>query len=243
MKIPATLGAHSEADLLVEVSTLARRTARRIVGSDAAEDIAQDIVLELLVRIREGPESIDLARLPGLVCEMARCRAKDQLRRDRRREKPNGDFMKELTDSTHSWMHPDAAVDEAELAAFRESSLAKLPERCRAAYLLVREEGLSYAETATRLGMSTRSVHAQVARAQRLFREELAQQGVPVASGGHGGRLAYHRRKVDGTPGQRPTPPSTTWVMARTPSSASPSKWRKRDADKARQHAAIASER
>ena len=85
MKIPATLGADSEADLLVEVSTLARRTARRIVGSDAARDIAQDIVLELLVRIREGSESIDLARLPGLVCEMARCRAKDQLRRERRR--------------------------------------------------------------------------------------------------------------------------------------------------------------
>ena len=243
MKIPATLGADSEAELLTEVSTLARRTARRIVGADAAGDIAQDIVLELLVRIREGAESIDLARLPGLVCEMARCRAKDQLRRERRRERPNGDFMKELTDSTHSWMHPDAAVDEAELAAFRESSLAKLPEQCRVAYLLVREEGLSYAEAGTRLGMSTRSVHAQVARAQRLFREELPQQGVPVTSSGHGGRLAYHRRKVDGTPGQRPPPPSATWVMAQPPSSGSPTKWRKKDADKARQHAAIASER
>jgi hypothetical protein len=151
--------------------------------------------------------------------------------------------MKELTDSTHSWMHPDAAVDEAELTVFRESSLAKLPERCRAAYLLVREEGLSYAEAGTRLGMSTRSVHAQVARAQRLFREELPQQGVPAASSGRGGRLAYRRRKVEGTPGQRPHPPSTTWMMARSPPSGSPSKWRRKDADKARQHAAVTSER
>jgi RNA polymerase sigma-70 factor (ECF subfamily) len=243
MKIPATLGADTEADLLLEISALARRTARRIVGTDAARDVAQDIVLELLVRMREGAESIDPARLPGLVCEMARCRARDQLRRERRREKPNGDFMRELTDSTHSWMHPDAAVHEAELTAFRESSLEKLPERCRAAYLLVREEGLSYAEAGTRLGMSTRSVHAQVARAQRLFREELPQQGVPVTSSGHGGRLAYRRRKVEGTPGQRPPPPSTTWMMARSPPSSSPSKWRKKDADKARQHAAVASER
>jgi len=243
MKIPATLGADSEAELLQTISGLARSAARRIVGRDAAEDIAQDIVLELLVRIRGGSESVDFARLPGLVVEMARCRAKDQLRRERRRERPNGDFMKELTDSTHSWMHPDAAVDEADLAAFRERSLAKLPERCRAAYLLVREEKLSYAEVGTRLGMTTRSVHAQVAHAQRLFREELPQQGVPVPSSEHGGRLAYRRRKVEGSPGQRSPPPSTTWMMARSPPSDSPSKWRKKDADKARQHAAVAPER
>jgi len=243
MKIPAARGADTEADLLLEMSALARRTARRIAGADAARDIAQDIVLELLVRIRECPASIDLVRLPGLVCEMARGRARDQLRRERRRERPNGDFMKELTDSTHSWMHPDAAVDEAELSAFRESSLAKLPERCRAAYLLVREEGLSYAEAGTRLGMSTRSVHAQVARAQRLFREELRQQGVPVPTSEHGGRLAYRRRRVEGAPGQRPPPPSTTWMMAPSPPSGSPSKWRKKDADKAGQNAAVAPER
>lgn len=243
MKIPAALGADTEADLLLEMSALARRTAKRIVGADAARDIAQDIVLELLVRIREQPASIDPVRLPGLVCEMARGRARDQLRRERRRERPNGDFMKELTDSTHSWMHPDAAVEEAELSALRESSLAKLPERCRAAYLLVREEELSYAEAGTRLGMSTRSVHAQVARAQRLFREELRQQGVPVPTSEHGGRLAYRRRRAEGTPGQRPPPPSTTRMMARTPSSGSPSRWRKKDADKAGQHAAVAPER
>lgn len=243
MKIPATLGVDTEADLLLEITALARRSARRVVGAEAARDIAQDIVLEMLVRMRESPESIDLTRLPGLVCEMARGRARDMRRQERRRERPNGDYMTELTDSTHSWMHPDAAVHETELAAFRERLLATLPEKCRSAYLLVREDGCSYAEAGTRLGMSTRSVHAQVTRAQRLFRKELPQQGVPVTPSGHGGRQPYRRRAVEDTRGQPPPRPSTTWMMARSPPSGSSPIRSKEDADQAREHAAVAEER
>ena len=83
----------------------------------------------------------------------------------------------------------------------------------------------------------------QVKYLQRLFREELPQQGVPVPSSEHGSRLAYRRRKAEGAPGQRSPPPSTTWMMARSPPSASQSKWRKESANKPRQHAAIAPER
>jgi RNA polymerase sigma-70 factor (ECF subfamily) len=79
-------------------------------------------------------------------------------------------------------MEPDTAMHEEELATFRERMLASLPERCRSAYLMVREEGFSYGEAAARLGITRRAVHMHVVDAQRRFREELPQQGVAVVS-------------------------------------------------------------
>ena len=61
-----------------------------------------------------------------------------------------------------------------ELAQALERAMAGLPPRCREVFTLSRGEGLSYAEIAARLGISTKTVEAQMGRALRTLRTDLA---------------------------------------------------------------------
>ncbi len=71
---------------------------------------------------------------------------------------------------------PTTAEDEVqaiELAAAFERAMGQLPARCREAYTLYRERGMSYAEIAQVMGTSARTVETQLARAHRTLRHEL----------------------------------------------------------------------
>jgi RNA polymerase sigma factor (sigma-70 family) len=242
MKIPTPLDPETEAGLFLEITSVARRRAEKIVGKEAAQDIAQDIVLELLVRIRTGVSPIDLDRLPGLVRNMARRRAYDQLRSADRHAQPDEDYMRELTESTHAWMDPDAAMDADEVAAIRDRTLTTIPDNWRRAYTMVREEGCSYGEAATRLGISRRAVHAHLVKAQRCFRRELARQGVSTVPAPRRDRASRARRRSTVASGDSVDRPSImTWMlMARSPPAHTPFKEGEQDADKAGQHVAVA---
>jgi RNA polymerase sigma-70 factor (ECF subfamily) len=62
----------------------------------------------------------------------------------------------------------------SELAAAAAAAVADLPPRCREVFTLSRARGLSYAEIAETLGISVKTVEAQMARALRGLRERLA---------------------------------------------------------------------
>lgn len=62
---------------------------------------------------------------------------------------------------------PEEAVLHEELESLVEKAFARLPERCRMIYYLVREEGKSYRETAELLGISERTVNSQMTIARR----------------------------------------------------------------------------
>ncbi len=74
---------------------------------------------------------------------------------------------------------PPAAVDlqieGAELAEAARRAIARLAPRSRMAFLLCREEGLSYAETAEVMGISEHTVKIQMGRALKALRVGLAQ--------------------------------------------------------------------
>lgn len=69
---------------------------------------------------------------------------------------------------------PDEEVAARELAAMVDRIVEQLPERSREAYLLHRRDGLSYAEIAAVMGVSTRTVENHIARALRGLREGLS---------------------------------------------------------------------
>lgn len=73
---------------------------------------------------------------------------------------------------------PPIAADEAlqadELAAAVRRAVDQLPERCRQAYLLRRQQGMSYVQIAEAMGTSVRTVETQLARAARTLRGALA---------------------------------------------------------------------
>jgi RNA polymerase sigma-70 factor (ECF subfamily) len=182
--------------LLVEVTRLAKQFARELVKRRVAEDLAQDVVLECLTAIRGGRWSRRGAALPAIVANLVRRRAVDGLRSRQRAEKREAEFARELLENSRAWMAPDGELEERELAEMRERALASLPPACRRAYLLVRDQGMSYQEAARILGVSRSGISAFVVKAQRKLRGELASCGIEAtrwrrrrfARGPHDGR-------------------------------------------------------
>lgn len=68
----------------------------------------------------------------------------------------------------------DAQLQAAELTAALRDAIEQLPARCRQAFRLHREDGLSYAQIAEIMGVSVRTVETQLARAAKALRRDLA---------------------------------------------------------------------
>lgn len=68
----------------------------------------------------------------------------------------------------------DQGVRARELAEAAERVMAGLPQRCRRAYRLHRDDNLSYHEIASVMGISVRTVENHIAHALKLLREGLA---------------------------------------------------------------------
>jgi RNA polymerase sigma-70 factor (ECF subfamily) len=69
-------------------------------------------------------------------------------------------------------------VEQRERVAFLGDAIARLPDRCRAVFLLHKIEGLSRRETAERLGLAEKTVEVQTARAMERCGEFLRRRGV-----------------------------------------------------------------
>ena len=65
-------------------------------------------------------------------------------------------------------------VVEDEMRAAMENAIAALPDRCREIFELSRTKGLKYLEIAALLGISVKTVEAQMGKALKALREELA---------------------------------------------------------------------
>ena len=71
-------------------------------------------------------------------------------------------------------MSPEELLEQSELFETYERLLSELPERCRLVYMMVKEDGCSYAEVAEELNISVKTVDAQVQKALGYLRKHLA---------------------------------------------------------------------
>jgi RNA polymerase sigma factor (sigma-70 family) len=137
--------------------------AARVLGSrDEAEDVAQEVFLTF------GRSSVPATEAPGWLSVAAAHTALNHLRTGRRRASRevavgNGDTV--ASDVA------DAVVTLDERRRVR-AALARLPRK-QATALVLRHSGLSYAEVAAALDMSTGSVGTTVRRAESALRKEL----------------------------------------------------------------------
>lgn len=67
-----------------------------------------------------------------------------------------------------------AVAAEREIDAAVQRAVQSLPDRCREVFVLSRGHGLRYTEIATTLGISIKTVEAQMGRALRTLRRELS---------------------------------------------------------------------
>lgn len=142
--------------------------AERIVGDRAvAEDVGQDVMLELWRR-RDTVAVEDSLR--AYLFRAARNRALNHLRHERMKQRTAPYAAGEASARAEA----PARVAEEEIDAAVRRAVGALPERCREVFELSRGQGLRYAEIASVLGISVKTVEAQMGKALRVLRERLA---------------------------------------------------------------------
>ncbi len=132
-----------------------------------AEEIAQDVMFELWRR-RESLTITDSLR--SYLYQAARNRALNHIRH----LKIELTRQPEAREETSPSDAPDEQVTERDIEAAVRQAVAGLPPRCREVFELSRVNGLTYAEIAAALEISVKTVEAQMGKALRVLRGELA---------------------------------------------------------------------
>jgi RNA polymerase sigma factor (sigma-70 family) len=158
-----------------------RRIAAYIYGMvndyARAEDIAQDVFISALRRMRETERSI---AFKPWIYEIAKNACIDQFRRSRRAEEVSYDAEDGLGAADYgrlvtSGPTPDAAVDQKLSLDHLCGAFGGLSETHHEILVMRELEGLSYREIGERLGMSRPSVESTLFRARRRLTEEYAE--------------------------------------------------------------------
>ncbi len=140
---------------------------RLLKDRDAAEEVVQDVMLELWKR----RESLVIQGSPqAYLFQSTRNRALNRLRH-LRVENRDDEFD---ADTIPTGATTDAAASAGEIETALKRAIETLPPRCRQVFEMNRRHGLKYAEVAESLGVSVKAVEAHMARALRTLREELA---------------------------------------------------------------------
>ena len=139
----------------------------RLLGERAlAEEVAQDVMLELWRRratlALTGP-------LRAYLQQATRNRALNRLRQARTAQR--GEFYVRGPSPTPA---SDAHVISEELSTAVLAAMASLSQPQREVFEMNRQRGLTYAEIASLLGISVKSVEARMGRALKQLREQLA---------------------------------------------------------------------
>jgi RNA polymerase sigma factor (sigma-70 family) len=143
--------------------------AYRLTGNS---DDAQDLVQEVLLKVRKGLETYKPGSLEGWLSRITTNTFLDETRRRRRR--PADQFP----DDPDRVLPPGPAADVA-LAAEAlpddlQQALARLPEEYRVAVVLCDVVGLSYQEIGEALDVPVGTVRSRIHRGRSLLRKALA---------------------------------------------------------------------
>lgn len=143
-------------------------TAHNVLGDrDAARDLAQDVFVELWKK----REAIQIKT--GLKPYLRRAVVNKTLNYIKAR-RINFDAPENLPEMTSTLDHADETLEASEMEKIIHSAIANLPERCRMVFTLCRLEKMSHREISERLGISTKTVEAQMTRALSMLRKAIA---------------------------------------------------------------------
>jgi RNA polymerase sigma factor (sigma-70 family) len=142
--------------------------AYRLTGN---QDDAQDVVQEVLLRVRRGLETYRPGSMEGWLSRITTNVFLDEVRRRRRRP------VDALPVDTERVLPLSPAPDEALAAAVLpdevQGALSRLPDEFRAAVVLCDVAGLSYQEIGDALEVPVGTVRSRIHRGRALLREAL----------------------------------------------------------------------
>ncbi|MEO5590423.1 MAG: RNA polymerase sigma-70 factor [Gemmatimonadaceae bacterium] len=144
------------------------RASESIVRSRAiAEEVVQDVMLAFWQR----RDSLAADGSPqAYLFQSVRNRSLNHARHERVARE--GEPFAIGSDAVESRAHSKMVEDEMRAAV--EAAVEGLPGRCREVFELSRVHGLKYSEIATKLGISVKTVEAQMGKALKVLRTELS---------------------------------------------------------------------
>jgi RNA polymerase sigma factor (sigma-70 family) len=151
------------------------RVASARVPWDQALEIAHDVASELVRRSLAAPaDGSDFQVTEALIHRAVVNRIRNSWRSQQRRNAAEQVHLSERTNLASAWTEPGNDLEVTELRRVLDDAIANMPRRMRDVFVLVREEGLSYAAVAARLGIGVGTVHTQLSRANAALRRALA---------------------------------------------------------------------
>lgn len=143
-------------------------------NNDEARDVVQDVFLKYWKKEKQLPAA------PMVRQYLYRAVYNTCMNR-MRHEKVRLRYLQYRDDTQATSEAATLPVLEKELKARIDAAIALLPAQCRIVFLKSRNEEKRYAEIAKELDISVKTVEAQVAKALRILREELADYLVVIA--------------------------------------------------------------
>jgi RNA polymerase sigma-70 factor, ECF subfamily len=132
-----------------------------------AEEVAQDVMLELWRRRHHLTVE---SSLRAYLLRATRNRALNRIRHER--VVKGGEGHAQLV--THTNPQGERQLVETEIETALQAAIAELPPRCREVFELSRVHGLRYAEIASAMEISVKTVEVQMGKALKLLRERLS---------------------------------------------------------------------
>lgn len=131
-----------------------------------AEELAQDVMLELW---RRRTTLVVDTSLQAYLFRACRNRTLNYLRHEKVVERGAAFAARDTVTPAIG----DRDMREREIDAALKTAVATLPPRCREVFELSRVQGLKYIEIASALGISIKTVEAQMGKALKLIRDQL----------------------------------------------------------------------
>jgi len=136
------------------------------------EEIAEEIVQDVFIYIWEKREVINITvSLKSYLYTAVRNKSINYLKLQLPKEQLNEDISKYEIAGTSN---VESDITYAELTERIDRAINSLPKKCRAIFILSREDGQTYKEIAENLGISAKTVENQMVIALRKLRKQLS---------------------------------------------------------------------
>lgn len=191
---PTLPRAHQDA-ILLSLYPIAQRVVAEWIAPQERDDAVHDFVLQVVRALRFGSWRTPLIPLEQFAL-IAILEGKWRRKRTRRSDAARaGKYLTMLEQVPREWMSQELHYEEHRLRSFADNVRGTLPERGVQIHRMVRDDGMTYNEVAKKLGISRRSVHRAIHKAQDRFRHELPSLGIEHKASSHGGRPACSRSR------------------------------------------------